>query len=180
MLLVSFSSRVTSGSAQRFCFHSCRRLHVPLLAKNIYPTLPFSRPSRSNFTHASLKNTDELGKGGVQLSPLSLLSETLNTQGFRARSNPKSRPTKSFFPHVSDRNVAIWLLGSAASVFGIVVFGGLTRLTESGYVSLLLMYFPNINIPKLKYYGMEACNRFSTATQRGRLGHGIQKVQSIA
>lgn len=30
--------------------------------------------------------------------------------------------------------VAYWLLGSAASVFGIVVFGGLTRLTESGYV----------------------------------------------
>lgn len=28
--------------------------------------------------------------------------------------------------------VAYWLLGSAASVFGIVVFGGLTRLTESG------------------------------------------------
>lgn len=27
----------------------------------------------------------------------------------------------------------MWLLGSAASVFGIVVFGGLTRLTESGY-----------------------------------------------
>jgi cytochrome c oxidase assembly protein subunit 15 len=31
--------------------------------------------------------------------------------------------------------VAFWLLGSAASVFGIVVFGGLTRLTESGYAS---------------------------------------------
>jgi hypothetical protein len=40
----------------------------------------------------------------------------------------------SSFPEVSDRNVAIWLLASAASVFGIVVFGGLTRLTESGYV----------------------------------------------
>jgi cytochrome c oxidase assembly protein subunit 15 len=30
--------------------------------------------------------------------------------------------------------VGYWLIGSAASVFGIVVFGGLTRLTESGYV----------------------------------------------
>ena len=37
------------------------------------------------------------------------------------------------FPEISDRVVAYWLLGSAASVFGIVVFGGLTRLTESGY-----------------------------------------------
>lgn len=44
--------------------------------------------------------------------------------------------SKSRFPTVSDKVVAYWLLGSAASVFGIVVFGGLTRLTESGYVLL--------------------------------------------
>lgn len=41
---------------------------------------------------------------------------------------------KSSFPKISDKAVAYWLLGSAASVFGIVVFGGLTRLTESGFV----------------------------------------------
>lgn len=40
--------------------------------------------------------------------------------------------SKSSFPKISDKAVAYWLLGSAASVFGIVVFGGLTRLTESG------------------------------------------------
>ncbi|PKY03191.1 COX15-CtaA-domain-containing protein [Aspergillus campestris IBT 28561] len=39
---------------------------------------------------------------------------------------------KSSFPQVTDKKVAYWLLGSAVSVFGIVVFGGLTRLTESG------------------------------------------------
>jgi hypothetical protein len=38
----------------------------------------------------------------------------------------------SSFPKTSSKSVAYWLLGSAASVFGIVVFGGLTRLTESG------------------------------------------------
>jgi hypothetical protein len=38
----------------------------------------------------------------------------------------------SSFPRTSTNTVAYWLLGSAASVFGIVVFGGLTRLTESG------------------------------------------------
>jgi cytochrome c oxidase assembly protein subunit 15 len=42
---------------------------------------------------------------------------------------------KSSFPKISDKAVAFWLLGSAASVFGIVIFGGLTRLTESGFVS---------------------------------------------
>ncbi|KAK2745097.1 Cytochrome c oxidase assembly protein cox15 [Myotisia sp. PD_48] len=38
----------------------------------------------------------------------------------------------SKYPNTSSKIVAYWLLGSAASVFGIVVFGGLTRLTESG------------------------------------------------
>ncbi|KAI1769430.1 COX15-CtaA-domain-containing protein [Hypoxylon sp. FL1150] len=39
---------------------------------------------------------------------------------------------KRVFPETSSKSVAYWLVGSAASVFGIVVFGGLTRLTESG------------------------------------------------
>jgi cytochrome c oxidase assembly protein subunit 15 len=38
----------------------------------------------------------------------------------------------SSFPDTSSNTVGYWLLGSAASVFGIVIFGGLTRLTESG------------------------------------------------
>ena len=45
----------------------------------------------------------------------------------------KGAPKKSRFPPSSSNMVAYWLLGSAASVYGIVVFGGLTRLTESGY-----------------------------------------------
>jgi cytochrome c oxidase assembly protein subunit 15 len=55
----------------------------------------------------------------------------------------------SRFPKTSERSVAYWLLGSAASVFGIVVWGGLTRLTESGYVqslSLLLYLYTYIYI----------------------------------
>ncbi|KAK9413130.1 putative Cytochrome c oxidase assembly protein COX15 [Seiridium unicorne] len=47
----------------------------------------------------------------------------------------KSAPqqtAKGAWPETSSKSVAYWLLGSAASVFGIVVFGGLTRLTESG------------------------------------------------
>ncbi|RPA88167.1 COX15-CtaA-domain-containing protein [Ascobolus immersus RN42] len=40
--------------------------------------------------------------------------------------------SSSFFPEVSARPVGIWLVLSAVSVFGIVVLGGLTRLTESG------------------------------------------------
>lgn len=44
---------------------------------------------------------------------------------------------KSGMPKISSKSVAYWLLGSAASVFGIVVFGGLTRLTESGLVYVM-------------------------------------------
>lgn len=51
----------------------------------------------------------------------------------------KSKP----FPETSSKSVAYWLLASAASVFGIVVFGGLTRLTESGYVLLLPTLLPH-------------------------------------
>lgn len=50
-----------------------------------------------------------------------------------AESKRKSKSRSSSFPDTSSKSVAYWLLGSAASVFGIVVFGGLTRLTESGY-----------------------------------------------
>lgn len=39
---------------------------------------------------------------------------------------------KRTLPETNPKSVGYWLLGSAASVFGIVVFGGLTRLTESG------------------------------------------------
>ena len=37
-----------------------------------------------------------------------------------------------YYPKLTRKIVAYWLIGSAASVFGLVVFGGLTRLTESG------------------------------------------------
>ena len=53
--------------------------------------------------------------------------------GSLGRSLESSESHKKHFPTLSSKAVAYWLLGSAASVFGIVVFGGLTRLTESGY-----------------------------------------------
>lgn len=49
-----------------------------------------------------------------------------------AESTSKSKSKSSSWPETSSKSVAYWLLGSAASVFGIVIFGGLTRLTESG------------------------------------------------
>ncbi|KAM3415870.1 hypothetical protein BST61_g9372 [Cercospora zeina] len=63
-------------------------------------------------------------------SPLGALGRTLGDTS--AKQIPRSNAKTSSFPETSSKSVAYWLLGSAASVFGIVVFGGLTRLTESG------------------------------------------------
>ena len=74
---------------------------------------------------ASLEHGVNLGS----TSPLSSLSKTIrDVRGGKRAGNSK----ESFFPETSDKIVAYWLLGSAAAVFGLVVFGGLTRLTESG------------------------------------------------
>jgi cytochrome c oxidase assembly protein subunit 15 len=66
---------------------------------------------------------------------LSSLSRTLSKEAEKTVGKVGQKHWKNgkFFPETSSKSVAYWLLGSAASVFGIVVFGGLTRLTESGY-----------------------------------------------
>jgi heme a synthase len=84
-------------------------------------------PLRPKTASLSLKNQVGLILG--RFRNLSAVSATGPTLPAAARLESASR-----FPDSSSNAVAYWLLGSAASVFGIVVFGGLTRLTESGYV----------------------------------------------
>ncbi|OCL13178.1 electron transfer protein 1, mitochondrial precursor [Glonium stellatum] len=83
---------------------------------------PFLRAFRSQTTQVPKHVVDN------KTSPLGALSGTIGVKSTVSGANPKSNS----FPEISDKAVAYWLLGSAASVFGIVVFGGLTRLTESG------------------------------------------------
>ncbi|KAI2472921.1 COX15-CtaA-domain-containing protein [Annulohypoxylon bovei var. microspora] len=59
-------------------------------------------------------------------------SSAIPTDTATATVNAASKAGKRAFPETSSRSAGYWLIGSAASVFGIVVFGGLTRLTESG------------------------------------------------
>jgi cytochrome c oxidase assembly protein subunit 15 len=66
---------------------------------------------------------------------LTSLSETISHVE-KKKQQPQQQAKMAFFPEASSNTVAYWLLGSAASVFGLVVFGGLTRLTESGYASI--------------------------------------------
>ncbi|KAK1251964.1 hypothetical protein MKX07_007443 [Trichoderma sp. CBMAI-0711] len=68
-------------------------------------------------------------RGYADAKPL----ESLAAQNASAlASQTQAQASKAFPKKTTSKAVAIWLLGSAASCFGIVVFGGLTRLTESG------------------------------------------------
>lgn len=85
---------------------------------------PFLNAFRSRAAPARQQST---AGSATSTSPLSELSKTIGHQ-------TAAPAKKGVFPETSDKKVAYWLLGSAASVFGIVIFGGLTRLTESGFV----------------------------------------------
>ncbi|KAL8642030.1 MAG: hypothetical protein Q9228_001241 [Teloschistes exilis] len=92
------------------CRHGCKSSHPKKLSKRFFGS-SLSRRSADG----SLRRPDVA----------SLLDAV-------ARPRRSSGVKTGYFPETSDKSVAYWLLGSAASVFGIVVFGGLTRLTESG------------------------------------------------
>ncbi len=77
------------------------------------PRIPFAFPFRS------FSGTTRVAAADAATAPAATASSS-------------AAPSGKAFPEYSSRAVAYWLLGSAASVFGIVVFGGLTRLTESG------------------------------------------------
>ncbi|CAI4219974.1 unnamed protein product [Parascedosporium putredinis] len=61
------------------------------------------------------------------------VSEQLRAASESTAAADATTTTKSKRPEfTTSKAVGLWLLGSAVSVFGIVIFGGLTRLTESG------------------------------------------------
>lgn len=119
------------------------RSFVPRLYQNLFTCrqclqnqLPYSRqfsrrasgPARIIF-EAPVNRTSGFSSKITKL----LLQRNASTNSAITPGPNATSKTKGAYPDVSDKNVAYWLLASAASVFGIVVFGGLTRLTESGY-----------------------------------------------
>ena len=90
--------------------------------------ISFTNTSRSTVTTSIPTYTTPPGKPS---SPLGTLANTFarNSQSLKVGAKPQP-----FFPDISSPTVGYWLLGSAGLVFGIVVLGGLTRLTESGYL----------------------------------------------
>jgi hypothetical protein len=116
------------------------------------PTSPFARALRNAAPMLSRRFFDcrycqtsasRLAKTSTRNAPAAIKSKTYSAWTVRRSASTlvwsniaqpfQSQAKKaSSFPETSSNTVAYWLLGSAASVFGIVVFGGWTRLTESG------------------------------------------------
>ncbi len=140
---ISFSSPVIallSHISMASIFPGIRRA-VPRLAQDFFvchkcirqtrPPMRLRIPQRSDLTKNVRFNSTASSVGNINpSSPLRSLSQTILQTEEKVFS-------KKFFPETTSKSVAYWLLGSAASVFGIVIFGGLTRLTESGYVSFI-------------------------------------------
>lgn len=118
-------------------FFACRQcLNKPLNAPQTRLATSYSRP-----THA-IRQTPFLkafrAQSGVAAMPKQLppLNSFVRQSGLSEGTGwfAKSPAEKGgYFPKTSRNIVAWWLLGSSISVFGLVVLGGLTRLTESGY-----------------------------------------------
>ncbi|KAK4693048.1 hypothetical protein P7C71_g4271, partial [Lecanoromycetidae sp. Uapishka_2] len=120
--------RLTRRFFQCSCYRSPASLGLgPLQTREASPNL------RRSFKTAQLRSSEATLRDGasetLSESVLPSLSTTIGKEGKERKAH--------FFPRASEKVVAYWLLGSAASVFGIVVFGGLTRLTESGYAPIL-------------------------------------------
>lgn len=92
--------------------------------------------ARRQFTFTSKNPILETAGAGTKVaeSPLGGLADGF-AAGKQALKDAAHVKRRSFFPETSSKAVGYWLIGSAGLVFGIVVLGGLTRLTESGYVT---------------------------------------------
>ncbi|RDW75301.1 cytochrome c oxidase assembly protein COX15 [Coleophoma cylindrospora] len=109
-----------------FICHRCRSTPSPTLRKAQALGNGFRSNNIRFFNTATVPGANP-NAAFNKASPLASLSQNI------AQAGAKEHGVKqSSFPATSSKSVAYWLLGSAASVFGIVVFGGLTRLTESG------------------------------------------------
>ncbi|EME49165.1 hypothetical protein DOTSEDRAFT_163277 [Dothistroma septosporum NZE10] len=103
-----------------------RQSNIPPTYQSIRQS-PFLTAFRSHGP-AQLRQQSSAIRAQPRSSPLGALGRSLGQP-------PKTQPSSSkasSWPETNSKSVAYWLLGSAASVFGIVIFGGLTRLTESG------------------------------------------------
>ncbi len=114
-------------------FFQCSHRHTPAsLGIHSFQIREASLKSARSFNTTPLRSSE-----GIASSDSSETQSKLSLSSIATGIKEDGRKASAyFFPRTSEKVVAYWLLGSAASVFGLVVFGGLTRLTESGYVDM--------------------------------------------
>jgi len=123
--LLSRAARLPNAQQPRIC-RRCLHERTYTLSKDLpRRETPFLKAFRQAKPRNVRHNSSAIESAATTSSPLGALSRSIGVK--------KVLPSKtSSFPETNSKGVAYWLLGSAVSVFGIVVFGGLTRLTESG------------------------------------------------
>lgn len=153
--------------------------------------LPFAQQSpaliRRPFSFTSNAPTiTAVTEAKVPESPLGGLADGF-ARGKQALKDAAGERSKPFFPDTSSKPVGYWLIGSAGLVFGIVVLGGLTRLTESGYHISCGQLISELCYQLLTTYGvqtlnhrMEARNRHPPATDRRGLGRKFLEIPQLA
>lgn len=158
MVLFQPALKAGRGTFQRLGYQLCRLLSLSTTATcSTSTSFPVRPPSRHNFAarswglglstssakpnrapstcilrHASFVFRRSSSSSPKRQAPLAATNVEV-TRDLPPKEDAESKTKSSSFPETNSKSVAYWLLGSAASVFGIVVFGGLTRLTESGY-----------------------------------------------
>lgn len=103
-----------------------------MLRPRLRAFLPVARPtSFFQFNRPVLNPRHTLPPLQWRLQWSSSVARRIDAKYFSSAA-PKELPTETH-DIVPPRSVGYWLLGTAGLVLGIVVVGGLTRLTESGY-----------------------------------------------
>lgn len=138
------SRTANSAFTCRRCLHNQPRQppHAPSSNSNSTSSRTWaSYPSRRQTPFlTAFKTPDRLflraqSSSATAPSPLGALSQTIGQSPSGNAANAtssSSSSSSSSWPNHTPRSVGYFLLLSATSVFGIVVLGGLTRLTESG------------------------------------------------
>ncbi|EEB09212.1 type I ferredoxin Etp1/cytochrome oxidase cofactor Cox15 [Schizosaccharomyces japonicus yFS275] len=131
--------RLRSAAIGKLCISSAHKsIFGSLRSSSITNVSAFSR--RCTFTHLSPLSQTTTKQSLLSFSPR-ILKNTLFPQSYkRSYSQQKSsqqqtnsnNSTSEASEQLASKRIAYWLLGSSVLVFGIVVVGGITRLTESG------------------------------------------------
>ncbi|KAI0204495.1 cytochrome c oxidase assembly protein COX15 [Astrocystis sublimbata] len=143
LLMPGFRVASLARPCTQFVCRQCFRQQPQPSPPRIFQSLRQARRYATSITTASTSTPPRTSTGTgtgttararasvPALSPL-FFSTRLNTT-LATAANATGQASKRAFPEATtSKSVAYWLVGSAVSVFGIVVFGGLTRLTESG------------------------------------------------